>query len=104
VFTAADHRRWLERVGPGIDPVPGHNPVTTSASANEVCYHITGRFSAATPDAGVQELLRRLDAAEDPFLIILDREARPRGIVCALDVLVAESNRTRAGGGLVTAN
>jgi CBS-domain-containing membrane protein len=104
VFTTADYQRWLDRVGSDADLVPGHHPVTMSASANEVRHHITGRFAAATPDAGVQELLHRLDAAEDPFLVILDRQARPRGIVCALDVLVAESNRTRAGGGLVTAN
>ena len=98
VFTAADYRRWLDRVGSDADLVTG------PASADEVRFHITGRFAAATPDAGVGELLHRLDAAADPFLVILDRQARPRGIVCALDVLVAESDCTRAESELVTAD
>jgi CBS-domain-containing membrane protein len=89
VFTAADHRRWLDRVGPDADPAPGHHP------ADQVRYHITGRFVAAMPDAGVQELLHHLDGAADPFLVVLDRQARPRGIVCALDVLAAAADRTR---------
>src|SRR5690349_11131181 len=50
VFTAADYRRWLDRDVSDADLVPGHHPVTTSASANEVRYHITGRFTAAMPD------------------------------------------------------
>jgi CBS-domain-containing membrane protein len=90
VFTAADYRRWLDRVGSDTDMVTG------PASADEVRFHITGQFAAAMPEAGVQELLHRLDAASDPFLVILDRQARPRGIVCALDVLVAESDCTRS--------
>jgi CBS domain-containing protein len=104
VFTAADYRRWLDRVGSDADLVPGHHPVTMSASADEVRYHITGRFAAATPDAGVQELLHRLEAVADPFLVVLDRQARPRGIVCALDVLVAESGCRRTKRELATAN
>jgi CBS-domain-containing membrane protein len=90
LFTAADYRRWLDRVGSDTDMD------TRPASADEVRFHITGRFAAATPEAGVQELLQRLDAASDPFLVILDRQARPRGIVCALDVLMAESDCTRS--------
>lgn len=104
VFTAADYQRWLERSGSDDNPVPERHPVTGSASVNEVRYHITGRFAAALPDTGVQELMHRLDGAVDPFLVVLDRQARPRGIVCALDVLVAESDCTRAEGELVTAN
>ena len=98
VFTAADYRRWLDRVGSDADLVSG------PASADAVRFHITGQFAAATPDAGVQELLHRLDAAEESCLVILDRQARPRGIVCALDVLVAESGRRRTKRALVTAD
>jgi len=98
VFTAADYRRWLTRAGSGADLVAG------PASADEVRFHITGRFAAAPPEAGAQELLHRLDAAADPFLVVLDRQARPRGIVCALDVLAAESDRTPAGTAAALAN
>jgi CBS-domain-containing membrane protein len=97
VFTAADHRRWLDRVGSDAAPAPERSPVTDFSSPDEVRYHITGHFAPVTPDAPVPELLRRLDGATDPFLVVLDRLARPRGIVCALDVLVAESERTPGG-------
>jgi CBS-domain-containing membrane protein len=103
VFTAADHRRWLDRVVSDAEPAPAHYPVSDFSSADEVRYHITGRFAPVTPDARVPELLHRLDGARDPFLIVIDRQARPRGIVCALDVLVAESERTRAGTALALA-
>jgi CBS domain-containing protein len=97
VFTAADYRRWLDRAGSDAGIVTG------PASADEVRFHITGRFAPVTPDTPVPELLHRLDGATDPFLIVLDRQARPRGIVCALDVLVAESECTRAGTALALA-
>lgn len=103
VFTAADHRRWLDRVGSDAEPAPDRYPVTGFSPADEVRYHITGHFAPVTPDAPVPELLHRLDGAEDPFLIVLDRQARPRGIVCARDVLAAEPECTRAGTALALA-
>jgi hypothetical protein len=57
---------------------------------------MTRQFAVATPGAGVSELRHRLSGGEDPFLV-LDQQGRPRGIVCALDVLVAESNDDRTG-------
>jgi CBS-domain-containing membrane protein len=67
---------------------------------------MTRRFAAATPSAQVPELLHRLREAPEPFLVVLDGQRRPMGIVCALDVLVAasESNGSRAKGSLLTAN
>jgi CBS-domain-containing membrane protein len=91
VFTAADYLRWLDRAGSDAEPAPERDPVAGLAFADEVRFHVTGQFVAVMPDAGVQELLHRLDGAADPFLIVLDRQARPRGIVCALDVLVADA-------------
>jgi CBS-domain-containing membrane protein len=96
LFTTSDYRRWL--AGPDGAVVP------PARFPDEVRYHMTRRFAVATLEAGVHELLHRLSWAVDPFLVVLDRQRRPRGIVCALDVLVAESDRTRAGGGLVTAD
>jgi CBS-domain-containing membrane protein len=91
VFTAADYRRWLDRAGSDAEPARGRDPVAGRSPGDEVRYHVSGRYAAVMPDAGVPELLYRLDGAADPFLIVLDRQARPRGIVCALDVLVADS-------------
>jgi CBS-domain-containing membrane protein len=96
VFTAADYRRWLDRTDRDAEAAP--------AGADEVRHHMTREFGLATPAIGVQELLHRLGTAPDPFLVVLDRQRRPRGIVCALDVLVAESNRTRPEGELVPAD
>jgi CBS-domain-containing membrane protein len=92
VITGADCRRSFHCVEPEVEAVTKHRAINGAATTNEVRHHITGRFAAATMDAGVQELLDRLDTAEDPFLVILDWQARPRGIVCALDVLAAVSN------------
>lgn len=99
VFTPADYRRWLERPDAEPELGPGRFPVNGSARADEVRYHITGQFAAVMPDTGVRELLHCLDGSADPFLIVMDRQARPRGIVCPLDVLVAESNAARSGTG-----
>jgi CBS-domain-containing membrane protein len=89
VFTVAYYRRWLDRADRDTEAAP--------AGTDEVRHHMTRRFGLATPATGVQELLHRLGAAPDPFLVVLDGQRRPRGIVCALDVLVAESNAARVG-------
>jgi hypothetical protein len=47
--------------------------------------------------------LYRLDGATDAFLIVIDRRARQRGVVCAIDHLVGESKCTRAESTLVLA-
>ena len=103
VFTTADYRRWLACAGPDVEDSSVRRPVPAAKSRNEVRYHMS-RFSVATPETGVQELLHCLSEGENLFLVVVDRQQRPRGIVCALDVLVAESNRTRAVGELVTVN
>jgi CBS-domain-containing membrane protein len=95
VFTPADYRRWLTRGEP--DPkVFSEWQVVPEPVPEEVCYHMSWRFPSAGPEAGLGELLRRLAAGPDSFLVVLDGQRRPRGIVCALDVLVAEANRARA--------
>lgn len=90
VFTAADYRRWLDRAGSDAEPARGRDSVAGRSPGDEVRYHVSGRFAAVMPDADVPELLHRLDGAADPFLIVLDRQARPHGIVCALDVLATD--------------
>ncbi len=97
VFTAADYGRWLDRPDPEPELAPDHSPVNGPARADEVRYHITGQFTAVTPDTGVQELRHRLDGAADPFLVVLDRQARPRGVVRAVDLPAAESSAARVG-------
>lgn len=96
VFTAADYRRWLDHDG----------AVVGSVFTDAVRHHISGRFTAAASDAGVRELLNLLKTGGDQFLVVLDWQGRPRGIVCALDVLVAESEPecNRVEGELVAAN
>jgi hypothetical protein len=92
----------LDRARRDAGGVPERPLVIGSTSSDEVRYFMTCRFAVATHGTGVQELLYLLNAAADPFLVVLDRQWRPRGIVCALDVLVAESNCARAEGELVT--
>ena len=90
LFGAADHRRWLEHGRTRNEVVTEWQSVPPATTPDEVGYHMTRRFGVATPEAGVDELLHRLNGARHPYLVVLDRQRRPRGIVCALDVLVAE--------------
>ena len=46
--------------------------------------------------------LYRLSVAPYPFLVVLDRQGRPRGVVCGLDVVVAESADGRPVQGVAT--
>jgi CBS-domain-containing membrane protein len=103
VFTATDYQRWVDRAASEAEPILERSPASGVSSADEVRYHITGQFAPVALDAPVPELLHRLDGGTDPFLIVIDRQARPRGIVCALDVLVADSECTRAGTALALA-
>jgi CBS-domain-containing membrane protein len=93
VFTAGDYRRWLTTKAPVSDVFSEGQMV---AADDRVCDHMSRRFATTGPDADARELLRRLAAAADPFLVVLDRRHRPVGVVCGLDVLVAESNGARA--------
>jgi CBS-domain-containing membrane protein len=72
----------------GIAPVG--QTIRPAGTPDEVRNHMTRRFTAATPGISVQELRRGLSAAADPFLVVLDHQRRPRGVVCGLDVVVAE--------------
>jgi CBS domain-containing protein len=91
LFGAADYRRWLDGGGTRGEVVTEWQIVHPTPIPDEVSYHMTRRFAVATPEAGVNELLHRLNGVEDPYLVVLDRQRRPRGIVCALDVLAAEA-------------
>jgi CBS-domain-containing membrane protein len=106
LFSTGDYRRWATRPGGTADIVCDWQIAAPATAPDDVRYHMTGRFAAATPSAQVPELLRRLREAPEPFLVVLDGQRRPMGIVCALDVLVAasESNGSRAKGSLLTAN
>jgi CBS-domain-containing membrane protein len=95
LFGATDYRRWLGSGGARDEVVTGWQAVAPASTPDQVCYHMTRRFAAATPEAGVQELLHRLKGADDPYLVVLDRQRRPSGIVCALDVLAAEAGTLR---------
>jgi CBS-domain-containing membrane protein len=92
LFTASDHRRWLMVEAPVTDVFSAGQMVATGDKVRD---HMTRRFGTATPGAGISELLLRLRAAADPFLVVLDPEGRPVGVVCGLDVLVAEANAVR---------
>ena len=91
LFRAGDFRRWAAgAVGDG-DVVSDWQIVPAPRAPDEVRFHMARRYGAATPGASVAELLHRLQAAPDPFLVVLDRQRRPRGLVFAIDVLRAES-------------
>jgi CBS domain-containing protein len=104
LFGATDYRRWLDRSGAEAEVVSEWQAVPPTSIPDEVCYHMTRRFAVATPETDVHELLHRLNGVEDPYLIVLDRQRRPRGIVCALDVLVAQAEGVGAGGESVPAD
>jgi CBS domain-containing protein len=91
LFSASKYRRRLDRTGPDGGLTSVGQIVRREGSPHEVRYHMTRRFTVATPDATAQELRRRLMAAGDPFLVVLDHQWRPKGVVCGLDVVVAES-------------
>jgi CBS-domain-containing membrane protein len=88
LFTVGDYRRWWERGGPDAEEDPARQAAPGTRSRNEVRYHMTRRFAVATPETDVPELLHRLSGGTDPFLVVLDRHQRPRGMVFALDVLL----------------
>ena len=90
LFGAADYRRWLEHGRTQGEVVTEWQSVPPAGPPDEVGYYMTRRFAVATPEAGVGELLHRLNGVKDPYLVVLDRQRRPRGIVCALEVLAAE--------------
>jgi CBS-domain-containing membrane protein len=93
LFGATNYRRWLDRGRTRGEVVSEWQaiPPTSGAEEDEVGYHMTRRFAVATPEAGVHELLHRFNGVGDPYLLVLDRQRRPRGIVCALDVVAAEA-------------
>jgi predicted transcriptional regulator len=91
LFGTTDYRRWLDRGESEAAVVAEWQIIPPRPIPDEVCYHMTRRFAAAPPEADVHELLHRLNGVEVPYLVVLDRQRRPRGIVCALDVLAAEA-------------
>jgi CBS domain-containing protein len=95
VFTPAEYRRWL---GHKIAPVEVFSEwqVVPEPVPDEVCWHMRWHIASAAPGAGLGELLYRMAEGPETFLVVLDNQRRPRGVVCALDVLVAEANLSRA--------
>jgi CBS-domain-containing membrane protein len=98
LFSASKYRRRSDRAGPGGGLAPVGQIVRPAGSPDEVRYHMTRRFTIATLEAGAQELRCSLSVAADPFVVILDHQWRPRGVVCGLDVVVAESKDGRLAG------
>jgi CBS-domain-containing membrane protein len=94
LFTAAGYRRWLTGAAPVIDVFSEGQMV---AASDRVGDHMTRCFATAAAEAGVPELLQRLGSGADPFLVVLDRQGRPVGLVCGLDALVAEASRAAPG-------
>ena len=93
LFTVGDYRRWLTAT-PTVTDVFSEGQMV--APVDRVGDHMSRRFATAGPGADARELLRQLAAAADPFLVVLDRQRRPVGVVCGLDVLVAEATADRA--------
>jgi CBS domain-containing protein len=96
VFRAGDFRRWAAGPAGGGDVVSDWQIVPAPRAPDAVRFHMSRRYGAATPEATVPELLHRLQATPDPFLVVLDRQRRPRGLVFAIDLLRAESAARRA--------
>jgi CBS domain-containing protein len=96
LFGAANYRRWLEHGRTRGEVVTEWQAVPPAATPDEVGYHMTRLFAVATPEAGVHELVHRLNGVKDPYLVVLDRQRRPRGIVCARDVRAAEAGGASA--------
>jgi CBS-domain-containing membrane protein len=92
LFTSGDYRRRLAGEAPVPDVFSAGQMVATGDKVRDL---MTRRFCTATPEVGISELLLRLRAAADPFLVVLDQECRPVGVVCGLDVIVAEANAAR---------
>lgn len=97
LFSAGDYRRWATRHGGRTEVVCEWQIVPPAPAPDDVRLHMTRRYAVATPGAGVPEMLHRLAAAPDPFLVVLDRQRRPQGLVSAIDLLRAESVAHRAG-------
>ena len=72
--------------------------IPPTSARDEVGHHMTRRFAVASLEAGVHELVHRLDGVGGPHLVVLDRQRRPRGIVCALDVVAAVAGDVEADG------
>ncbi|MBN9522698.1 CBS domain-containing protein [bacterium] len=99
LFGTANYRRWLEHDRTRGEVVTEWQTVPPVAAPDVVGYHMTRRFAVATPEADVHELVHRLNGVKDPYLVVLDRQRRPRGIVCAHDVRAAEAGGVSAPGG-----
>lgn len=91
LFGAANYRGWLDRGSPRGEVFTEWQavPPTSGSDEDEVGNHMTRRFAAVTPEADVNELARRFNGVGNPYLVVLDRQRRPRGVVCALDVVAA---------------
>jgi CBS domain-containing protein len=95
VFTAGDHLRWLAG-GPG-EKTAAAARLAAVKCPDEVRHHMTRRFAAAALDADVGELHHRMRGGAGPFVVVLDRQRRPRGIVCGLDILVNDLAAEKEG-------
>jgi CBS-domain-containing membrane protein len=93
LFTASDYRRCLT-ASPAQDKFSDDSAASTD---DRVCDHMARQFATTGQGADIRELLHRLSEAIDPFLVVLDREHRPVGVVCGLDVLIAETDSFRFG-------
>jgi CBS-domain-containing membrane protein len=91
LFGAADYRRWLDHDRTRNEVVTEWQSVPPAGTPDEVGHHMTRRVAVATPEADVGELAHHLSGAGAPYLVVLDRQRRPRGIVCARDVRAAEA-------------
>ncbi|HVK08379.1 MAG TPA: CBS domain-containing protein [Gemmataceae bacterium] len=100
LFTARGYLRWANRAGPaaGLASDPGLGP-----AGDEVRDHMTREFATATPDAELHELAHRLRGADEPWVVVLDRQRRPMGVVCGMLVLRMGTNRRLESSGFPAA-
>jgi CBS domain-containing protein len=96
LFSAGDFRRWAARAGAKVEVVSDWQLIPPPPAAEEVRNYMTRRYGVATPGAAVPEMLHRLREAPDAFLVVLDHQRRPQGLVHAIDLLRAESVARRA--------
>lgn len=87
VFTVSDYLRWLA----------GNRGSAPAGRPDAVGNHMTRRVAVAALDADADELCHRMRGGAGPFAVVIDRQRRPRGIVCGLDLLANDTAATREG-------
>ncbi|QEL17511.1 CBS domain-containing protein [Limnoglobus roseus] len=89
VFTPGDYLRWF--AGGPDDPTATAAGRAPANRPDEVRHHMTRRFAEAVLDADEGEINDWMRDADEPFVVVLDRQRRPQGIMGDLDMLVNDA-------------